>query len=122
MKKAVDVRTRLIAFATTISFVVLLLCIIFISVSARRSFERSAQEELAQAQHNMSLSFAVSLNEQKALVLQMAKSSTIIAYMESPADKAMWNRAVAEFDSYRSSFLSNSVVKNPVGTSVGMVG
>ena len=84
-------------------------CAAFISVSARRSFVRSVQEELVQTQHNMSLSFAVSLNEQKILVLQMAKSNTIAAYLESPDDNTLSKLAVNEFESYRSSFLSNSV-------------
>ena len=102
-------KNKSIILSVGLMIVTVIACAIFISVSARRSFERTAQEELVQAQHSMSLSFAVSLNEQKVLVLQMAKSNTIVSYLESPANKTLSTMAINEFESYRSSFLSNSV-------------
>ena len=108
-KNRMFLMSRSIIVSAGLMLAAVIACAAFISVSARRNFERSAQEELVQTQHSMSLSFAVSLNEQKILVLQMAKSNTIVAYMESPDDVALSTLAVNEFESYRSSFLSNSV-------------
>ena len=108
-KNRIILMNRSIIVSAGLMIAAVIACVAFISVSARRNFVRSAQEELVQTQHSMSLSFAVSLNEQKILVLQMAKSNTIVAYMESPDDRALSTLAMNEFESYRSSFLSNSV-------------
>ncbi|MBR1404679.1 MAG: adenosine deaminase [Treponema sp.] len=93
-----------VAVIFTVAFVVA--SAVVIRMSARRTFERTASEDLAQVQQNMILRFEEGFNEQLSLALQMAKSPLIVRYFENPADTTRRADAFAEVAAYQDSFLS----------------
>ncbi|MBQ9207095.1 MAG: adenosine deaminase [Treponema sp.] len=105
-RKNTDFRKFFMQVAVIFTLIFVVASAVVIRMSARRTFERTASEDLAQVQQNMILRFEEGFNEQLSLALQMAKSPLIVRYFENPADTTRRADAFAEVAAYQDSFLS----------------
>lgn len=80
-----------------------------VKTGTKKAFYERSRSELKQVVETKKLEFSSGLTSQLPMVLLMAKSPVIVDYMEDPKDKKGRNRAFAEFEVCRQSFLGKTV-------------
>lgn len=101
-KATVFARVSLIGLIALIVGAVLL-----ILLTSHKRFTKIYEEELTQQANTKILEFNSGFNTEMALALQMAKSPTIVAYMENPDDPELAALGIEEIARYQDSFASH---------------
>ncbi len=102
-------KTQSLLFSFPFFSMVLFLALGIIFFGARRNFNNQADILLSQLCKMKILDFEGKLNSEIALVLQMCKSPVIRSYMENPDTSSSGHTALNELESYRKSFISQSI-------------
>ncbi|MBQ0052641.1 MAG: hypothetical protein KBT11_11365 [Treponema sp.] len=96
-------------FSSIITVVVLLIAVVTLVFGSRSVFDHQTRTQLINVAELKTLAFESELNSQIALVKQLTKSPIIINYMKNPGSSELFNMAVKEFGTFKSSFLSDTV-------------
>ena len=107
--KNLNYKTKTLVFSAIFSLVVLFISVLLIVFGARSSFNQQTDSSLIQMAQLKTSQFEADLNSQIALVTQLTKSPSVIAYMEQPSDRSLYATAIKEFDSYMGSFLGKTI-------------
>ncbi|WP_407427262.1 methyl-accepting chemotaxis protein [Treponema sp.] len=106
--KNINYKLKTLIFSALFLTCILLISLLLITIGSRKVFNQTTDSKLIQLGNIKTLQFESDLKSQLALVIQMAKSPTIVSYMENPSDKELYTAALKEFKSYQDSFLSKS--------------
>ena len=87
--KNLNYKTKTLVFSAIFSLVVLFISVLLIVFGARSSFNQQTDSSLIQMAQLKTSQFEADLNSQIALVTQLTKSPSVIAYMEQPPDRSL---------------------------------
>ncbi len=107
--KSLTYKTKFQIFSGVFIALVLLISVSLIVFGSRRMFNKEAHEYLLNTEEVKTLQLESDLGMQLTLVKQMAKSPSIIKYMENPEDASLRSIAFDDLREYSSSFLGENI-------------
>jgi len=89
--------------------ILLVIDLFFVNLISRSSFSTESHQKMTLHAQLSVLNFEASMNQQLTLVRQMVKTPSIVQYLKDPTDQENRPFAFAEFQSFKESYLSNSL-------------